>query len=377
MQKRIPDLVRKGIIDKLILIGQVQGGIGSYWKFFERVYPEVSKIYYQRGETLLDAIARHCDRFSGDWGDENGMFSEVGIFDWTDEQFLYFCKEYVNPTFSRKRFDEENEEWIDLQSECVSAINLYLKECNYELKVCGKYGDKIEYDLVEISGVKGKVQGIVFAAVGKPDLLLTDVLNQDVSIPVDEEKYLFYDEVIASDGLKWSCLKNWYDNDHLPFETSFLDRLWESVNHCESPIERMFFSAYLELVEELGENIPALIPQVYLYYDSKVQRERTIKIFDHQCMDFLMLFSDSRRIVIELDGIEGHYGNKHQFPGRKYPDYIASPVLYAHMVEAQRNMTLSGYEVYRFGGKEFEDGDQAKEMIKQFFRDLFEKHGLN
>ena len=89
-----------------------------------------------------------------------------------------------------------------------------------------------------------------------------------------------------------------------------------------------------------------------------------------------MLFSGSRRVVIELDGILGHYGEKYQFPGRKFPDYIASPSLYAQMVEAQRNMTLSGYEVYCFGGKEFEDANQAKEMIKKFFKDLFEKHGL-
>ena len=376
MKKCIPDSVRKGIIDKLILIGQIDGGIGSYRNFFERVYPVAATILYQRGETLLDAIARHCDRFPGDWGDVNGMFSEVKIFDWTDEQFLNFCKEYVNPTFSRKKFDEENEEWIDLQSECVSVINLYLKDCNYELKAVGKYGDKVEYDLVELSGVKGKIQGIVFAAVGKPELLLTDVLNQDVFIPANEEKYLFYDEVIGPEGLRWGCLKNWYDNNHLPFDTSFQKRLWESVEHCDSPIEKCFFSTYLELVEEIGEEIPALIPQVYLYYDSKIQRERTIKIFDHQCMDFLMLFSGSRRVVIELDGILGHYGEKYQFPGRKFPDYIASPSLYAQMVEAQRNMTLSGYEVYRFGGKEFEDANQAKEMIKQFFKDLFEKHGL-
>ena len=138
MKKCIPDSVRKGIIDKLILIGQIDGGIGSYRNFFERVYPIAATILYQRGETLLDAIARHCDRFPDDWGDVNGMFSEVKIFDWTDEQFLNFCKEYVNPTFSRKKFDEENEEWIDLQSECVSVINFYLKDCNYELKAVGK-----------------------------------------------------------------------------------------------------------------------------------------------------------------------------------------------------------------------------------------------
>lgn len=376
MQKRIPDVVRKGIIDKLILIGQIDGGIGSYWKFFERVYPEAATITYQRGETLLDAIARHCDRFAGDWGDINGMFFEVGILDWTDEQFLYFCKEYVNPTFNRSVFDEDNETWIDLQPECVSVINLYLKDCGYELKAVAQYGDKVEYDLVELSGVKGKIQGIVFAAVGKPDLLLTDVLNQDVSIPVQENKYLFYDEIINPDGLRWNRLKDWYDNNHLSHEKPFLDRMWESVIHCDSPVEKDLFTAYLELVEEMGDNIPALLPQVYLYYDSKVQKERTVKIFDHQCMDFLMLFSDSRRVVIELDGVQ-HYGEKRQIAGRMYPDYIASPTLYAEMVTAQRNMTLAGYEVYRFGGKEFEDADRANANIKQFFRDLFEKHGVN
>lgn len=116
-------------------------------------------------------------------------------------------------------------------------------------------------------------------------------------------------------------------------EKSFTERLWKSVEHCDSPIEKDLFISYLELVEELGDEIPALLSQVYLYYDSKVQRERTVKIFDHQCMDFLMLFSDSRRVVIELDGVQ-HYGVKSQIAGGMYPDYIASPRLYVQMVEA-------------------------------------------
>ena len=102
-----------------------------------------------------------------------------------------------------------------------------------EADVCGRAAAVQEeirfvqerYDLVELSGVKGKIQGIVFAAVGKPELLLTDVLNQDVSIPANEEKYLFYDEVIGPEGLRWSCLKNWYDNNHLPFDTCIFRRL--------------------------------------------------------------------------------------------------------------------------------------------------------
>jgi len=131
------------------------------------------------------------------------------------------------------------------------------------------------------------------------------------------------------------------------------------------------------MVKLYGEEIPALLPQVYLYYDSKVQRERTIKIFDHQCMDFLMLFSSNQRIVIELDGAQHYSEDPVSISGYQYPVRFASPTKYASMVAAQRDMTLAGYEVYRFGGSEFSPAEQAEIMIKRFFQDLFEKHGLS
>lgn len=304
------------------------------------------------------------------------MFSEVDFLKWTDDQFLFFCKEYVNPVFSRRVWDDENEEYVDLQPQCVEAINLYLKDCGYELRQCGKIGDKIEYELIELSGVRGTIQGIVFAAIGKPDLVFTDFLNQDVDIPKDEEKYLYYDQKIDTSGLSWDAIQKWYEDNHPPFETTFIDRLWSSVEHCNSPIEKKLFSAYLELVDELGDNIPALLPQVYLYYDSKVQRERLKKIFNHQCMDFLMIISESRRIVIELDGVQ-HYAEDDEVTiSGKTHVHIASVSRYAEMVSAQRDMTLAGYEVYRFGGKELHNDEDAKVLVKQFFRDLFEKHGV-
>lgn len=375
MQKRIPDIARQAIVDKLILIGQIDGGIGSYRAFFERVYPEC-KIIKVNGTTLAAEIGRHCDRFQRDWGDEAGKFSAVEILEWTDEQFLYFCKEYVNPIFNRYEWDEEKGERINLQPECVAAINLYLKDCGYELRQAGKIGDKIEYELEELSGVRGTIQGIVFAAVGKPDLIFTDFLNQNVVIPTDEAKYLYYDQRIDTNGLKWGTLKQWYEDNHPPTDTGFTDRLQSSVEHCGSPIEQKLFAAYLELVEEFGENIPALLPQVYLYYDSKVQRERLVKIFDHQCMDFLMILSESRRVVIELDGIQ-HYAEDEEvnLPGKPHA-HIASVSKYADMVSAQRDMTLAGYEVYRFGGKELYNDEEANRLVKQFFKDLFDKHGI-
>jgi len=374
MDKRIPDAVRQGIVDKIIIIGQIDGGIGSYKKFFERVYPECVTI--PRNQTTLAAeIGRHCDSFPSDWGDENGMFAEVDILNWTDEQFLFFCNEYVNPVFNRYYWDADNGERINLQAQCVEAINYYLKDCGYELKKGAVYGDKAEYSVVEMGGVDGHIQGIVFAAVGKPDLVIADFLNHKIEIPIEEEKYLFYNQQVDIHGIKWSALREWYNNQKYSEIKNFEDRLWESVKHCGSPIEEKLFSSYLEIIGELGDDVPALLPQVYLYYDPLVQKERVEKIFNHQCMDFLMLISECKRIVIELDGVQ-HYAEDEKIicDGKIYPGHIASPKRYADMVSAQRDMTLAGYEVYRFGGSEFHDDRIAKDRIKKFFVDLFTKH---
>lgn len=53
------------------------------------------------------------------------------------------------------------------------------------------------------------------------------------------------------------------------------------------------------------------------------------------------------------------------------------------MIRAQREMTLFGYDVYRFGGYEFVgvDSDEAKkkavlENLKKFFVRLISKYGI-
>ena len=85
-------------------------------------------------------------------------------------------------------------------------------------------------------------------------------------------------------------------------------------------------------------------------------------------MDFMMLFSKATRVVIEIDGKQ-HYATE---------DGKASPSRYADMVKAQRDMTIYGYEVYRFGGQEFVgDKDQVITMLQDFFVTLFRKHGVN
>lgn len=83
-------------------------------------------------------------------------------------------------------------------------------------------------------------------------------------------------------------------------------------------------------------------------------------------MDFLFLFSDRDRVVIEVDGKQ-HYAKGD----------IASPEAYAQMVAEDRKLRLRGYEVYRFGGYELSTGTSGQQTLKNFFSALFKKHGIN
>ena len=136
--------------------------------------------------------------------------------------------------------------------------------------------------------------------------------------------------------------------------------------------ETWMLQAYYELKKELEIDLPALIPQVYLYYDPQTQQERGYKLFEHQKMDFLMIFSHHDRVVIEIDGKQ-HYAVNDK----------ASPKLYSDMVRAHREMSLYGYDVYRFGGYEFlgaaSSETRKKEVLdelKRFFVRLFRKYGV-
>ena len=82
-------------------------------------------------------------------------------------------------------------------------------------------------------------------------------------------------------------------------------------------------------------------------------------------MDFLLLLTGKNRVVLEVDG-KHHYAQGD----------LASPQEYARMVAEDRKLRLRGYEVYRFGGFELTDFEVGKTILKEFFRALFDKHGI-
>lgn len=376
MANRISRDARKLILDDLILIGSCSGG-QYVAEFAKRVFPDVEEMTYQQGARtipVINDISRHMDVFSEDW-DFTYLFDTVlDLLNVSDDKFIYFCEEYVNPVFRRRRLDE-NEEWIDVTQECIDVINRGLSDIGMSLQPAGQTAGRTKYKALPIStGANEPIKNIIFAANFKPDIVLDDALANDIKV-VNTNGALIYDQGIPADGISWKILAEWYellesDNTEKQMAHVFYDCL-------DSEPERIFYKAYISYLKKHTKNIPALLPQVYMYYDPKTKSQRDWQIFEHQKMDFMMIISPSQRIVFEIDGSQ-HYAEDDVAPGTQYKHY-ASPARYAEMMKAHREMSLAGYDVYRFGGKElWVNGSTTEEMIidniNLFFDKLFDKY---
>jgi hypothetical protein len=218
-------------------------------------------------------------------------------------------------------------------------------------------------------GVEGSTKNLIFAANGpKPDIILRDAVSNDIEIVANGEHCLVYDRPIPGEGLRFSHLIQWWrDREELPtglFDDRAVGRELHKrfAESLDSEAERVVFEAYASRYKT-SFDIPALIPQVYLHYDPYDQRTRrglsSGTPLTRQRMDFLLLFSDRQRVVIEVDGKQ-HYAEGD----------IAKPALYSEMVSEDRRLRLAGYEVYRFGGYELTQDPKAAEMVKGFFEQL-------
>lgn len=378
MSNKISRDTRKLILDDLVLIGSCAGG-QYVAEFAKRVCPDIEDQTYQCGArtvTVLNDIARHMDSFA-DW-DFNYLFDTVlDLLNVTDEKFIYFCEQYVNPIFRRSRFNDD-EEWIDISQECIDVINQGLSDIGLSLQPIGQIAGRTKYKVLPANrGAQEPIKNIIFAAKYKPDIVLDDALSNDIKV-VNANGALIYDRGIPANGISWETLANWYelldlDNTEQQMAHLFYDCLG-------SKPEQLFYKAYISYLKKHGKQIPALLPQVYMYYDPKTKEQREWQIFEHQKMDFMMIISPSQRVVFEIDGYQ-HYAEDEVAPGTQYKHY-ASPARYAEMVKAHREMSLAGYDVYRFGGRELwvNDHTSEEEIIKnisEFFDRLFEKYYVN
>jgi len=354
----ITELTRRNIIEALL--GKNIYGRLELFEFLSRTW-NLSEMRStdSRFANAAGDISQHMVN-NNDWDEDYLFFTCLDILQLPDQRFLHFLEQVIHPIVR----DSET------QAEYAEIINSYLVHDGYQLNPTDQMSGCPVYKATRLQGgVPSPVKNLIFAAKGpKPDIVLLDALNNDIGITGNENNCLIYQESVPSSGLSWSNLVQWWaartNTDPISSETekALREQLCDSL---DSERERLLFNSYFERIHPLMQEPPALIPQFYLHYDPYTVRERNgQKVLDRQRMDFLLLLPNSHRVVIEVDGKQ-HYAIND----------TASPPLYAKMVAADRKLKLSGYEVYRFGGYELY-GDSGKQVVEDFFRKLFVRHGL-
>jgi len=347
----IEALLRKNIYGKLELLDFLE----RTWNLSEMPSTD------SRFENAAGDIWQHMVNNHDDWDDHDLFFRCLDILKLPDQRFLHFLEQVIHPIVRHS----------ETQAEYAELINSYLVHDGYRLNPTEKMSGCPVYKATKLQGgVPSRVKNLIFASNGpKPEIVLVDAVNNDIRITRNGEYCLVYEESVPSSGLSWSNLVQWWAalTNTYPISSQTEKALYERLcDSLASEPERLLFNSYFERIHRLMQEPPALIPQIYLHYDPYTVRERNgQKVLPLQRMDFLLLLPHSQRVVIEVDGKQ-HYAND---------DGTASPRLYAEMVAADRELKLRGYEVYRFGGSELR-GDPGKQVVEDFFRKLFVRHGL-
>ncbi|QDT48908.1 hypothetical protein Pan258_29550 [Symmachiella dynata] len=355
-------ITRQHLLADLVSLGPLEGKLdlldflGRMWKL-ETEPPSGTDF---RCTTLKDEIFQHMVR--NDDYSYSDMLELVGVPGMSNKRFIEFLEWTVHPLV---RVDDE-------QQRFVTSINSHLKQDGLRLVATDHLSGFPVFRVNQIiDGVGGAAKNLIFASTGpKPEIVFSDAVNNDIKIVKNAEHCLVYDHPFSKEGLLWKHLTTWWAAStgcieiSVEVERTFYKRLLKSL---QSPPEKLFFETYFERFRsQLGERLPALIPQVYLHYDPYTSKAlQGNKRIPRQRMDFLLLLSPLERVVIEIDGSQ-HYSQDGQ----------ASPSKYAEMVIADRDLRLAGYEVYRFGGAELSSKNACKTLVESFFIRLFEKHDI-
>lgn len=359
----ISAVTRRDIIDYLIVRNKPFSGRLDELEFLGRIWDlHAMSSTDSRFEDGYRDIWQHRIN-NNDWDDHYFLCTYLELLQCDDEIFSAFLENCLHPIVLPADEDTNN---------LAQSFNDILKHDGFVLRELSYISGKPIYKVMRIKGgVQGSVKNLIFAANGpKPELVLIDSVSNDIRIVQNAEYCLVYDKPILERGLLWADLVEWwceqYHLDNLERKAQELRLYQRLAASLASQPERMLFRTYFNQFRyNLDGNLPALIPQVYLHYDPKtINQLQTGQRLVRQRMDFLLLFSNHDRIVIEVDG-QQHYAENN----------MAKPALYATMVAEDRRLRLSGYEIYRFGGYELY-GDQGKQVVIDFFNALFQRHSV-
>jgi hypothetical protein len=372
---RITEITRRNVLKKLNGLDPLFGDIDLFDGLKIIAFEQLSDVEfdfdYDFQNPLIEEIRQHYIR-NGDLSNEE-LLIKCGALTCSQTRFIALLEKLLNPVVRQG----------DEQTILASEINSVLKADGFFAEAVDEISGHPIYAVHRIgAGVSGTPKNLIFASINtKPDLYFTDAISNDIAIR-NKTDALIYDQFLSDSGLLWTTLAEWWQEREglaslKESKTALCKRLRQSVRNACSPGETALFETYYRVFSKvLSDRLPALVPQVYLHYDFRTRKERgRDPALLRQRMDLLLLLDHNVRIVIEVDGKQ-HYAD-----GEK-----ASPTKYGEMAAEDRRLRLAGYELYRFGGAEFQDvvmsnnkcviGPKAEQIAISFFRELFERHSI-
>ena len=203
MQKyQINGNIRRTLLDELFGLGVEIEGELDIIPFLNRIWDlkNIPSAYGGKG-TMEDSVLQHMIR-NDDWSYSDLFDTHLDVVGSEDNIFAKFLETLVDPVVRKGA----------KQRDMLALINSHIVEDDYELAENGsKLGIPVYKLMSTKAGVKGQVKNIIFAADGpKPELVFTDVVNNDIAIVENEENCLIFDKRIPETGLKWDDLVAWW-----------------------------------------------------------------------------------------------------------------------------------------------------------------------
>jgi AbiJ N-terminal domain 3 len=311
------------------------------------------------GWSLGARIDRHVCNNPGDWTAEV-LFEEFGAFDTSDKRFGLFLEGLVSP----ETLPDE-----PAQRRVVAAINPHLAAVVIALAETDEQDGYPVFRLRSTRARYGAPKTLIFATPSKPDLRMSDLIDNEVEIVTGAADVLVYDRTITGDGLRWRDLQAWWKDVHgVATDEEAKRTLWRRLRESlptSSPPQVMLFDLYHAIHGEQVHDLPALLPEVWLHWDPKTVKERGINAMLNLRMDFLMLLPGGHRVVLEVDGVH-HYAS----------GTVADPSVYAATMRGDRELKLARYDVFRFGAADLQDEVLAREMLRDFFAEMFRTYNV-
>lgn len=308
---------------------------------------------------ILAEIERRFVKYP-EHSDVEWLFDKLGVVELSHPRFRRWLEGLVSADVQ-----------IDLETQLatVTAINSVLRTCGAELSHTSNAEGYPVFSLISLRVSCVRPKNIIFASLTKPDIRLSNSLDNEIEILSDPDEVLIYDRPLGSEGLSWRDLQIWWadltnEKNGEQAKKTLYRRLLQSLPET-SPPQKIFFREFFHQFGQSVYDLPVLLPEVWLHWDPKTVYERGAQALLNHRMDFLMLFPNGGRVVIEIDGIQHYADDMH----------IASRSRYADLVAGDRSLKLAGYDVYRFAGIELQRKD-ASYKVKNFFDALFKRYGI-